>query len=366
MKAVNTLALKKYDTYLDNFNKAFSETMKPSKIKPDDKLTLLDAHKNNISIAHNNSHPGIQGYYQNFDRFYSIYNDLEMDSLTQYVFIVRPDLNVVDEVNTKFTSPKCNSNAFLNFMCSNHNTVLLALTDRFPNADHDFIPFLVGRTESIQMPDISIKTSSISQPFTNILMPYGSNMWESMTGGTFDITFREDRDLRIHKLFQSWLIYIDGVSRGVFSPKKKYIEYNKYDYMSSVYYFVCQADGESLVWWNKYTGVFPTSVPNSDMSFNLRGSIDSKITIPFTYFMQDTPLNPMILVDFNRNSTGGDYDNPTVPDSYLSAYDENVVGTRNGLFGAPFISNFEMFVRDRKLYTNASIPKLRWRTPKIF
>jgi hypothetical protein len=74
----------------------------------------------------------------------------------------------------------------------------------------------------------------------------------------------------------------------------------------------------------------------------------------------------MILVDFNRNSTGGDYDNPTVPDSYLSAYDENVVGTRNGLFGAPFISNFEMFVRDRKLYTNASIPKLRWRTPKIF
>jgi hypothetical protein len=352
------MAIISYDSYLKDFKYTNNDFVKEN---------IPEMWGKNIKIAHNIDYPSIQGYYQNFDRFYSIYNDLEMDKLTQYVFMVRPDLNVVNPNNPLELSDTCATNAYLSYMCASHNIVLRSLTDSFPDANHDFIPFLVGRTEAIQMPDISIKNNSISQPFTNILMPYGSNMWESLTGGTFDITFREDRDLRIHKLFQTWLYYIDGVSRGVFKPKKKYIDYNKYDYMTSVYYFVCQADGETLVWWNKYTGAFPTTVPNSDMSFNLRGAVDNRLSIPFAYFMQDIPMNPMVLIDFNRNSSGESNSNTgKAPAEYLSIYDENVGGTRNGLYGAPFITDFKIMVRSNKIFTSASVPKLKWRKPKTF
>lgn len=360
------MAIISYDTYLNEFAKDTDDYYKSS--TDPSKKNIPKIYEKNIKISHNIDYPSLQSYYQNFDRFYSIYNDLEMDSLIQYVFLVRPDLNVIsDKFPNDTPSDTCASNAFMSYMASSHNTVLRSLTDNFPNAEHDFIPFLVGRTEAIQMPDISIKNNSISQPFTNILMPYGSNMWESLTGGSFDITFREDRDLRIHKLFQTWIYYIDGLSRGVFKPKDKYIQYNKYDYMTSVYYFVCQADGETLVWWNKYTGAFPTSVPNSDMSFNLRGAVDNRLSIPFVYFMQDIPMNPMILIDFNRNSSGeSNASSGSPPAEYLSIYDENVNGTRNGLFGAPFVTNFNIRVNGNKIITSASVPKLKWRKPKTF
>jgi len=303
----------------------------------------LSAYERNKDTAITHNH---ETYYGNFDRFYSIYNELELDRLIQYVFIVRPDLNILDE-NDQLPET-CKNDNYLKYIKNNHGLIFKCLTDRLSDS-HDFIPFLVGRTESLQIPDITLKTNTINQPFTNITMPYAVNMWESLTGGTFDITFREDNELRVHKLFQTWIYYIDGVTRNLFPPKSKYINYNKFDYMSSVYYIICKPDGQSVVWWNKYTGVFPTSVPNSDLSFNLRGSVDNKVTIPFTYFMQDVPLNPMILLDFNKNSAGErNYNTDNPKREFTKGYDSDVLGMGNGLVGSPFISG--------SIYN----PKLNW------
>lgn len=287
----------------------------------------------------------LQNYYQNFDRFYSIYPDLELTNFRQYVFFVRPDLNILDEANPKNICVDCENDYFLRDMVERHPTVVMQLTDQL-SQEHDFIPFLVGRTESLQIPDLSIKNYSISQPYTNLLMPYAGNAWESKTGGTFDVTFRDDRHLRIQKLFQTWIHYMDSVQRGMIKPKKKYLMYNKFDYAASVYYFVCDIDGTTILWWSKYTGVFPTTVPNSNLSFNLRGDYDGKLSIPFVYFYHEA-LNPFIFHDFNRNS------NP-LNRTYVDSYNENVLGTGNGMYGAPFV------------YKNGVTYYLRWGVPKTF
>lgn len=296
----------------------------------------------------NITYPSFQSYYQNFDRYYSIYNNLEMDALRQWVFFVRPECNIVQENNSKSPVGKIGNDRFMMDMINRHNIVTLQLTNQL-SYDHDFMTFLVGRTESLQLPDLSIKNYTISQPYTNLLMPYGGNAWESKTGGTFDVTFREDASLRIHRLFQTWVHYIDGVTRGEWSPKSKYWHWNKFDYTGSVYYFICGPDGETILWWGKYTGVFPTAVPNSDMSFNLRGGAENKTSIPFVYYYFEA-LNPDVIVDFNRNA------HATGTLSYVPHYDPDIVGSPNGVVGIPFIGS----------ENNGYTYKLYWREPKTF
>ena len=284
-----------------------------------------------IHKALNMDYSSLTNYYMNFDRYYSIYNELEQtDQLRSYVFIVRPDLNLFNELNPLSPSLCCSNDSFVRMMIDQYNIVTRQLTDTLTN-EHHFMTFPTSRVESIQIPDYSIKTYSLSQPYTNILLQYGGNAWESQTGGTFDIVFREDVNFRIHKLFQLWLYYIDAVTRNVFEPKLKYVLYNKLDYACSIYYIACAQDASTILWWSKYTGALPTNVPNSDLSFNLRGSVDNKVTIPFAYFMNE-PLNPEILVDFNYNA------NYTSGDNFIPNYDPDLASTGKALVGVPYIT----------------------------
>lgn len=250
---------------------------------------------------------------QYFDRLYSVYPDKELDSLCQYVFIVRPDCNILKndgKTLIKITNSQIKSgyypnssphnDQFFRYMKKNYPYILKSLTSTLSDS-HDFIPFLVGRTESLQLPDYTIKEYHMSQPCTNFDMPYASHALDSMTGGQFEISFRDDNEFRIHKLFQTWLYYINGVTRNTFGPRIFNIKHNKVDYATSVYYIVCKADAETIIYWSKYTGCFPVTSPNSNMSFNLRGSVDPKISIQFDYFHHE-PLNPYIFVDFNKNA----------------------------------------------------------------
>lgn len=271
-------------------------------------------------------------YFKSFDRLYSIYPDYEMTNLIQYIFLVRPDLNISDAVD---------GSSYFKMMKSTNPSLLNMLTHGF-SYQHDFIPMLVGRTESLQIPDLSIKTYNLDQPYTGFRLPYAGTSIESRTGGSFDITFRETIDLRIHKFFQAWLNYINDISYGLYDPKDKYIRENKMDYATSVYQIVCLPDAETIVWWSKYTGCIPKNVANSDFSFNLRGNVDSKTSVQFDYFMHEAH-EAESLADFAENSVNGS--------RYTPLYNGNTLSAGNGLVGAPFIEAWH------------GLLKLRW-SPK--
>lgn len=253
-----------------------------------------------------------------FDRLYSVYPSKELDSVCQYVFIVRPDLYIFNrnmkvrngtalmsytqkQLNTGYRPNSSPSRDEFIKMMYRQNPLMVKSLTRELSASHDFIPFLVGRTESLQVPDYSIKTYQLNQPYTNYNLPYASHALESMTGGQFEVTFREDNNYHVHKLFQTWLYYINAVTRNMFGPHMDHIRHNIIDYATSVYCITCRPDAKTIIYWTKYTGAIPTSVPNSDTGFNLRGTVNNKVTIPFSYFHQES-LNPYIIYDFNQNS----------------------------------------------------------------
>lgn len=282
-----------------------------------------------------------------FDRFYSIYPQEELSSLVQYVFFVRPDCNILSGNGTKAKLvSQMKTDPFYTYMYKKYLRVLECLTDNFISS-HDFMPFLVGRTESLQIPDYTLKSNKIMQPYTGLGIPYASHGLESTSGGTFEVTFREARDLRVQYFFYAWLKYIDGVTRNIYSAKSKYINANKIDYCTSVYLITCEPDGETIVHWSKYTGAFPTNAPLSELSFNLRsGSVPNKPSYTFEYYKAEH-FNPYILQDFNTNSHVTDKSNIT----RLKMYRKDALGTGYAPAGAPFI------YRDKKTNTF----KLYWK-----
>ena len=73
------------------------------------------------------------------------------------------------------------------------------------------------------------------------------------------------------------------------------------DYGASVYVFKCGPDGEDVLYWSKYYGVFPTNTGASALSWNLSDSIGDapKLNIKFKYsFKRD--MSPISLFEFNR------------------------------------------------------------------
>lgn len=275
-----------------------------------------------------------------FDRWYSVDLSQEGPSGRHYIFICRPDLNLVQQTGSSTNGRSKNLNdengvsedPYFRYLADFYPDIISSLTAEYNITTksslgaamagsgygnslyntqeggqtmpvHALLPFLTSRAESLQLPDYTIKTDEIRQPFTRYGIPYASSAIESMTGGDFDITFRDDKYFSVRKLFYAWVYYMDGVMRDRFTPKDKYLIYNCFDYATSIYDFLVDETGENVMWWTKYTGCFPYQVPLSDLSFNRGSDPDSKCTISFKYYICE-PTSYASLIDFNYNSLG--------------------------------------------------------------
>ncbi len=270
----------------------------------------------------------------NFNRFYKIWPDLEMPtSIASYVFITRPDLNIY--VNGSSVSAKPNQLVEVNkydprfqYMNTDYPEILHMLTSEY-STDHDFIPFLQGRTESLQIPDYELNTHDFAIPYYNFKMPYPGVGNESRTGGQFDITFREDNRMRVFKMFDFWIYYIDAMLKDRIRASNENIRKNEMEYTCSIYQFLCDPTSERILFWSKYTGCFPYAIPVSNLSHSLHNSVDNKVSVSFKYAYVEH-MDPMILTDFAYNTKFHD-------ESYVEVYNEDLGMMGTSLVGIPVI-----------------------------
>ena len=246
----------------------------------------------------------------NFNRFYTIFPDMEMPAdLKSYIFITRPEMNLTgssifgslaNQPSIRLATENAQDNR-LQYLAAMNPEIMYMLTKDY-SSSHDFIPYLQSRAESLQIPDYQIRSSEFTVPFYSYKFAYPTVTNESITGGSFDITFRDDSDLRIMKMFDFWIYYMDAVMKNKMKPAKSYINGNFFDYMCSVYEIVCDPTSEKILFWAKYTGCFPTSVPLSNLSHNRRSNVESSVSISFQYMMVEA-MEPRVIADFNNNST---------------------------------------------------------------
>ena len=258
----------------------------------------LDESRNDSTIAQVHSY---------FDRYYSIYPDSELTDIYHYIFMTRPDCNLIDNFGVLYNEVKRDpviENVYKTRPHVLKNLIAHGVADRsspyYIPGNHRFMPMITSRCDSLQLPNTELRTSSLQQPYTRYTQHYGLHT-AGHTGIEFTMNFREFSDLSIHYLMTTWIHYVNDVMKGVFNPKHEYIIQNRADYMVSIYDIMCAPDATSILYWVKITGAFPTENDNSDLSFNLHGRSGNQISIPFVAYRID-PIHPYSLIDFNFNA----------------------------------------------------------------
>ena len=253
---------------------------------------------NEMEIEYTTRNPDAE--YRYFNRYLVDYPDSALTSLVPYVFFVRPDLNILNLAQDDFANKAIRGDATMRWLYNNCPEVLRMLSSNFTQY-HDFIPYLGSKVETFPTFDFSLQVNENTQAFTGYRNFYSGNAVQSTTGIQFDVTFKENKNLETLKLFFAWLYYIDGVIRNKFVAKDSYRFNRIADYYTSIYYILCEPDGQKITYYQKITGAFPTNAPMSLLSMNVPMRPENKVNISFSAFYVEH-MNPIILSEFNYNS----------------------------------------------------------------
>ena len=241
-----------------------------------------------------------------FNRYRTIFPGDEIDSFLTFIFIVKPDLNMVQAINEDpFFAQLYDTDP--NVIRNLTYCTQITDTDNAIPASTDFISFLYDRTLSYQIPDFAVKNYTLEQPYTGYKTTYAGNSNESRSGWSCSMRFRENAKFQVTKLFEAWVRYMDLVSYGSITPYREYSTskllygVNEIDYATSVYEIITKPDATTILYMHKQTGLIPTGVPHSNWAYNYGSDPDREIDIQFDGGMPEA-MTPRIIADFNYNA----------------------------------------------------------------
>ncbi len=287
--------------------------------------------KKNLNVANGSGYNSIiTAMFNVADRYKVPFTEHQLSKTYSYVFFTRPDLNIM---NGNVLTAQVLNDPLYYFLHKNNRNILKTLTSDF-SSSHDFNMFLSNRAESFEVSDEFIKTVEHGETFTGYKVQYGTSNIESRTAGTISISYTDDKEYTIYKMHKAWVDYISRIYRGDFVPRSDYRYKKILDYACSIYYFVCGEDGETILFWTKYFGVFPTNIPSSASSWakgNLLKTPNYNITYAYAFKEDFTPLT---LAEFNVNSKASG----TI--KYRRVYEELLGRTGKTFTGIPFVETY--------------------------
>lgn len=270
-----------------------------------------------------------------FNRFRVPTPDNELCATKGYVFFTRPDLNLnldIRDSSAGNVQGVARLSPLVNNMLKSHPVLMSYLMGDEAGTDDDFIPVLSHCCTGLDVSDEVLETTEHGNTFTGWKYSYGTSLIKSKTSGTVNVNFTDDDMLSVYKLIKVWCEYINAVYRGEAAPKQSYIDYHQLDYATSIYYFLCKATSENeILFWTKYTGVFPTSIPSGVFSDQL-GTVIKRptYTVPFQFARKDD-FSPLNIVEFNNltDSSNGF--------EYMPVYNADTLHVNKSFVGPPFV-----------------------------
>ena len=273
-----------------------------------------------------------------YNRFKIPELNVQMSRCFGHVFFTRPSCNILDSTK-KLIPGILDRNPVFMYAYNTCKGLLEELTSiGVDKCDSDFNLLLSNTSKGFALNDETLQTTTYGTTFSGYKVSYGKDDVESKTAGEFSTTFIDDKRIHVYRLIKLWVEYIAGVYRGRITPSEN-SELNRIlDYVSSVYYILTAEDGETILFWTKYFGVYPTTIPSSQYSWQ-HGELLSpnEIQVNFTYsWKQDFDPKDLIAFNYNARQTNSNYE-------YSRIYDTELLMPGPTWVGSPFIE----FVRSR-------------------
>lgn len=266
--------------------------------------------------------------------YYNRFKMPEFDSMLRagfaHVFFVKPQCNILTAKN-ELTDDLKRNDLFQYAYLSNKN--ILKELSKYGGRSDDFMLSLSNNVNGFTVNEENIGTERMGKTYTGHAINYGKNDIESKSASSISIEFRDDRDFHIYQIHKLWVEYINGVYQGLINPTKDDIYNRVLDYTGAIYYIITAEDGETILFWSKYYGVFPSTIPSDQLSWNsgnvLRGS-EMRLNVTYQYSWKDD-YNPYIIEEFNNNA------NLSGKIVYAPVYDPKVLHSGITWVGRPYI-----------------------------
>lgn len=307
-----------------------------------------------------------------YNRFKLPTPDSVLQKSFAHVFFVRPQCNVkMSASQNKMDEASDDNSSFANnpnymYAASNAPQIVHELSYDCMNQSSDFSFILSNAAISFSLNDEYINTDTYGTGYTGYKVSYGKHGVESRTAGDFTVSFQDDRNMDVYHMIKLWCDYIDGCYTGTYHPKADTILNHILDYTGAVYYILTAEDGETILFWSKYYGVYPSTIPSNQYSWSA-GTLLSHITldVKFNYSWKED-YNLAAIAEFNYNSRledaiqSGSNGNSV---AMVPTYNKNLGTAGRTWVGAPFIETVYENGGDTGNYGNGNmIFKLRFRS----
>ena len=299
--------------------------------------------------VHGSNQIGRAVKYYMYNRFKVPDLNLAHNKSVTHVFFTRPDLNILT----------CGSNPTANSQVLNHTEsamvwrrypeIFKLLTDSTRCGDgNNFNMLLSNQVTSFDIQDEILTTNPVGKSWGGYTIEYGDS-YDGRSAGEFSCNFTEVCDYSVINMIKLWITYIDNVSRGAWSPSynlrgsggvshsgtgASHVYTRTIDYAASAYVFKCGPDGEDVLYWTKYYGVFPINTGASALSWDSSKSIGDSpnMSIRFRYsYKRD--LSPVSLIEFNHNACIGSKSDA----KYVPSYNLNYAHSSRPFVGTPYV-----------------------------
>lgn len=247
-----------------------------------------------------------------------------------HVFFTRPDCHYYHD-ETKELLPQAEHDPNIQYVLAHKPELIYQLCqDRSTDI---WMYLLSNKTVSFLPTDESISVDTYGETYHKHKISFGKSNEESKSAGTFNIEVADTKDLDILELHKLWTEYINNIYHGKWIPKHKYMRNKVIDYACSCYYIITAEDGERIIFWSKYYGVFPLNIPSSAYAWQTGEPVkSSNLNITYQYSFKED-FNPQSLIEFNLNSGIKSLKDIT----YEATYNPYLGFTGNTWVGKPFI-----------------------------
>lgn len=254
----------------------------------------------NRAIAANGLHKETHDeLFHKFNRMSTLDPTRRLNGYKEYLFFTKPDLLIYNTTNGNGLYSHVANDPLFQYANTHYSDVLKQLQYSSESTGYPFMNLLSNTVKSnLDLPEI--KASQDIETAANIYgtrITYRNTSYSQDDQYEFNLDFEDSKYLEVYMLFKIYDEYERKKQYGNIAPNTNFVIRKIIHDQFSIYKFIVDEDGMSLVYWAKLTGVYPKGVPREAFAdLPVEGGL--KYSVPFkATFVED--MKPELLRDFN-------------------------------------------------------------------
>lgn len=235
---------------------------------------------------------------------FGLFNPYETVSTTrEFLFFTKPDLNIYARNNTTGAltgemNSALKSIPYWQELDEKYKEVIKCLQLSYGGHRNPFNNLLGNMCISnLSVPGLDAETIDTPNNMYGVGFSYRGSSEASNDSFDFDLEFKDTRYLPVYQFFKAYEEYQTLKHHGTVGPWRGYIQDKVLHDQFAIYKFLVDEDMETIIYYCKFYGVIPKSLPRDVFSSS---SFDNGLSYSVGFkcaFFDD--MDPMILNDFN-------------------------------------------------------------------